>query len=95
MSDATMGSLGSQAAPQATDEELLAELRQLRQERQERQAAEEAAAAEEERNRPAPSHYLHLANGEIIESAGTMTHYGPKAIPVIAVAPIEDRSEAS
>lgn len=90
MSEATMGSHGSPA----TDDELLAELRQLRQERQDREAAEAAAREEEERNRPAPSHYLHLANGEVIESAGVMTHYGPDAIPVIAVAEIPKGSQS-
>jgi hypothetical protein len=70
-----------------------AELAEMRAERQAARKAAQEAAEEEERNRPKPTHYLHLANGEIIESAGVMTHYGPNSIPVINVAEIEHREE--
>lgn len=36
---------------------------------------------------PDPTHYLHLANGSVVESAGVMTHY--KGQLVVNVAPME------
>jgi hypothetical protein len=62
-----------------------AELDKLRQERADRQAAEEKAKADAPPD-PDPIYWLHLANGEVIESTGQMTHY--KGIQVVGAYPI-------
>lgn len=69
-----MGQSDEQLSP-----EEIAEYRALRE--SQRRAQEEYDAAN---TPPAPTHYLHLANGEVIESAGTMTHYKGQAV-VLAV----------
>jgi hypothetical protein len=69
-----------------------AELTRLREERQKREDAEREAANKAEREKPPVSHYLHLANGETVESAGTMTDY--HGVPVIGAYPIEEREVA-
>lgn len=57
---------------QLTDAEL-SEYEELKRNRdQSNKDAEEAAAKDVP---PTPTYYLHLADGSIIESAGTMTHY--------------------
>jgi hypothetical protein len=73
-----------------TDEEI-AEFRRLRAEDEARRNAEDEAARKAEAERPGPSHYLHLADGSVIESAGTMTHY--RGMLVLNSTPIEDREE--
>lgn len=73
-----------------TDEDR-AELDALRKDRKDRETKEEADRRKEEEARPPVSHYLHLANGEIVESAGTMTdHHG---VAVIGAYPIEERED--
>jgi hypothetical protein len=69
-------------------EEDAADLAALRAERKAKKEAEEEAEAERKRNAPPISHYLTLADGRVIESAGTMTHYD--GIPVTHSAPVEE-----
>jgi len=73
-----------------TDEEV-AEFRRLRQEEADRKQAAQDEADEAEKNKPPVSHYLHLANGDVVESAGTMTHYNGMA--VVNAVPVEERKE--
>jgi hypothetical protein len=69
-------------------EEDAADLAALREERKARAAAEAEAEAERKRNAPPISHYLTLADGRVIESAGTMTHYN--GVMVINSSPVEE-----
>lgn len=71
--------------------EEVAEFRALRQADTDRKNAAQAEADRIEREKPPVSHYLHLANGDVVESAGTMTHY--HGIVVMNQVPIEDRSD--
>lgn len=73
-----------------TDEEV-AEFRRLRQEEKDRNQQIADAEAEVERNKPPISHYLHLANGDVVESAGVMTHY--QGMTVVNAVPVEAREE--
>jgi len=65
---------------QLTDEEM-AEYQALKaaQTKREEEAKEDAP--------PPPDHWLHLANGQVVEYAGTMTHY--KGVRVMNAEPME------
>lgn len=82
-----MSSEGSMGAVQFTEEDA-ADLAAMRAERKARQEAEAEAAEEAKRNAPPISHRLHLADGRVIESAGTMTHYD--GVLVVNSAPVEE-----
>lgn len=75
MSEPSMGSLS---------ESERYELEQLR-----REKALASAPAPDPNEPPKPIYWLHLANGEVIESAGQMTHY--KGIQVIGCYPITEK----
>lgn len=79
----SMGSL----TPEERDE-----LNKLRAERAARDEQAAKAEADAKANEPAPAFWLHLANGEVIESTGVMTHY--KNIPVIGAYPITEMEGA-
>lgn len=80
----------SQKGGGLTDEEV-AEFRRLRQEEKNRNQQVADAEAEAERNKPPVSHYLHLANGDVVESAGVATHVD--GMVVVNAVPVEDREE--
>lgn len=80
----------SRPAGGLTDEEI-AEFRRLRQEDNDRTVAAREAAEKAEREKPPVSHYLHLANGDVVESAGTATHVNGMA--VVNAVPVEFREE--
>jgi hypothetical protein len=86
MSEGTMGSV------QFTEEDA-ADLKAMRAEREARKAAEAEAEAEAKKNAPPISHRLLLADGRVIESAGTMTSYD--GIAVIQSTPVEEGFKAS
>jgi hypothetical protein len=69
-----------------TEEKITAEEKQelaaLRADRKSREAAEKKAAEEAAAAEPEPAYWLTLANGDVIESTGQMTHY--KGIPVVS-----------
>jgi hypothetical protein len=73
-----------------TDEEV-AEFRRLRKEEADRNQATKDAEEKAEREKPPVSHYLHLANGEVIESAGVATHVN--GMVVVNAVPVEEREE--
>lgn len=78
--------------PDSFNDDDRAELTKLREDRQARETAQREADEKAERERPEISHYLHLANGETVESAGTMTDYN--GIAVIGSYPVEEREAA-
>lgn len=67
------------------DDEERAELERFRRDRAEREKVPEPG------EEPPNTHWLLLANGETVESAGVSTHY--KDIPVIAAHPIVEKAE--
>lgn len=98
-------SLPDQAETHARDQEALdrdrkpalsdderAELERLRQDKAARDQADAEAAEKAKADEPDPTHWLHLADGRVIESAGQMTHY--KGIPVIGSYPIVEEEKS-
>jgi hypothetical protein len=55
--------------------EEVAEFRQLRKERKERDEAEQKAAEEAAAALQAPTHVVHLANGDVVEGSNIASHY--------------------
>lgn len=76
----------ARSQPETFTDEDRAELMALREERAQRRAEVEARAKAEKEAEPEPTHWLHLADGRIIESSGQMTHY--KGIQVVGSYPI-------